>query len=334
MKKIKVLGVCGAQGALLYPLKELLCANIEPRSVFHMKNEDQWRLNFGKIPFLRSISEYNGPKPDIIIGSPSCGHSSIFSYSRKKTLGKPKEDKTLTLFLDSIEHFKPKIFCLENLPKLMDLIPFEEWENKLKDYKLIVHCHSVIEFGNSQKSRKRLILIGVNKNNKTDKSKYFSKVYRVNTPKLVKELNKLVRKELNYREDSDKKLAMYHFNDKSKKTLTVKEVKQLWRGEFKDKYKWPMIGTKMKTLPGVYRNKDDSYPMTIRPSNRQFNQRGLPMGIEEFRVIMGFPEDYKIFFDKSNKTYYLNKARNTLSKGSVYEVGIWFKNCLYKAYSL
>lgn len=43
---------------------------------------------------------------------------------------------------------------MENLPKLFDLIPREEWEAKLQNYHLIVHCHSVFDFGNSQKSRK------------------------------------------------------------------------------------------------------------------------------------------------------------------------------------
>jgi hypothetical protein len=52
---------------------------------------------------------------------------------------------------------------MENLPKLMELIPIEEWETNLKDYRLIVHCHSVFDFGNSQKSRKRLLLIGIHK---------------------------------------------------------------------------------------------------------------------------------------------------------------------------
>lgn len=153
MGKLRVLGVCGAQGALLFPFKKYLISNIEPRAVFHTKNEEQWKLNFGEIPFKRDLESFKG-QVDIIIGSPSCGHSSVFSYSRKKTLGKPKEDKTLNLFLTSLSMFKPKIFLMENLPKLFDLIPREEWEAKLQNYHLIVHCHSVFDFGNSQKSRK------------------------------------------------------------------------------------------------------------------------------------------------------------------------------------
>ena len=49
MGKLRVLGVCGAQGALLFPFKKYLIGNIEPRAVFHTKNEEQWKLNFGEI---------------------------------------------------------------------------------------------------------------------------------------------------------------------------------------------------------------------------------------------------------------------------------------------
>lgn len=330
MGKLRVLGVCGAQGALLFPFKKYLISNIEPRAVFHTKNEEQWKLNFGEIPFKRDPESFKG-QVDIIIGSPSCGHSSVFSYSRKKTLGKPKEDKTLNLFLTSLSMFKPKIFLMENLPKLFDLIPREEWEAKLQNYHLIVHCHSVFDFGNSQKSRKRLILIGIRKDSNIKVSN-FENIFPVSTPMLVSEIEKLIRKDINFKENDDKKLAMYHYSDKSKKTLTVKEVKNLWLSEFKKEYKWPMKNTKMKTLPGVYRNRKNSYPLTVRPSNRQFNPDGDIMGLEEYRIIMGFPKRFKVYMDTENLNYWLNKGRNTLTKGSVYEVGVWFKKCLKKQF--
>ena len=149
---------------------------------------------------------------------------------------------------------------------------------------------------------------------------------------LVSEIEKLIRKDINFKENDDKKLAMYHYSDKSKKTLTVKEVKNLWLGEFKKEYKWPMKNTKMKTLPGVYRNRKNSYPLTVRPSNRQFNPDGDIMGLEEYRIIMGFPKRFKVYMDTENLNYWLNKGRNTLTKGSVYEVGVWFKKCLKKQF--
>lgn len=322
---MNILAVCGAQGALIFKLRKYLIANVEPRSVFHTKKEEQWKLNFGEIPFVRSLDEL--PKDiskniDLIIGSPSCGHSSVFSYSRKKSLGKPKDDPTFNIFLKSIIDLQPGMFIMENLPKLLDLVPLEEWEKVLPNYKFITHCHPVSVFGNSQVTRKRLILIGI-KNSYTKFKEVDFNIFPVRTTRTCKKLYRTIREELNFKENPDKKLSMYHYSDETKKSLMVDEVKDLWVGEFKDWYRWPMFGHKMNTLPGVYRNKWLSYPLTLRPSNRQFNHKGQIMGLEEYRVIMGFPKYYKIYFDSSNKTFWLNKARVAYTKGSVFEVGLW-----------
>lgn len=328
--KIKVLGVCGAQGALLFPVKKYLIGNVEPRGVFHSPGEEQWYANFDIIPFERSLDKLDIQDVDVILGSPSCGHSSVFSYSRKKSLGKPREDACLSLFLSSIKQFKPKVFVMENLPKLMDLIPQPEWEQNLPEYRLIVHCHSVVDFGNSQKSRKRLLLVGVRKDLPDEVFQKFSKIYSVRSSKPMKfnEISHKIRKELNFRDADDRKMSMYKYWDETKTTLTVAEIRKLWTGKFKKEYKWPMKGHKMRTLPGVYRNRPNAYPLTIRPSSRQFNPDGNPMGLEEFRVIMGFPKRYRVYFDEAKPVYWLNKGRNALSKGSVYECGIWVKRCL------
>lgn len=329
--KKTILGVCAAQGALLFPFlgskKFEVIGNIEPRGVFHTKKEEQWKLNFGDIPFEKSLDKLQEAKPFAIVGSPSCGHSSMFSYSRKKTLGEPKSDPTLNLFVQSILYFKPEVFLMENLPKLLDLIPLTEWQEKLSDYEMIVHTHSVMEFGNSQKSRKRLMLIGVKKGSRV-KYNQFNKVFKVSTPFDTRQLKKRVRKELNYREDDDKKLAMYHPDDPNKATLTVGQVRKLWKTEFKNEFKWPVRKARMKTLPGVYRNRKGAWPLTLRPANRQFNYDGRVIGLEEFRITMGFPEKFQVYFDKNQKNYWLNKGRVTLSKGACYEIGLWFFRCL------
>ena len=335
--KIRILGVCGAQGALLFPVKKYLIGNVEPRGVFHSPGEEQWIANFDTIPFERDLEHVSLPKLggkvlpiDVILGSPSCGHSSVFSYSRKKSLGKPREDVCLSLFLSSVKKLKPKVFVMENLPKLMDLIPLEEWEQNLPEYRLIVHCHSVVDFGNSQKSRKRLLLVGVRKDVSEKVFQSFSKIYSVRRSKPMKfrEISGKIRPLLNFRDADDRKMSMYKYWDESRTTLTVAEIRKLWTGKFKNEYKWPMKGHKMRTLPGVYRNRLNAYPLTVRPSSRQFNPEGNPMGLEEFRVIMGFPKRYRVYFDEKRPTYWLNKGRNALSKGSVYECGIWIKRCL------
>lgn len=335
-KKLKVIGVCAGSGAaLLFPfLKDenfKILGNIEPRPVFHTPNEEQWKLNFGDIPFLKehqiSYPDELG-RPDIIVSSPDCGASSIMRLSKKKKLGKPRQNKSLNLVFEAILAYEPQIFLIENLPKLLDFIPKEEFEARFPKYQLIFHCHSVMEFGNSQKSRKRLVIIGIKRSSKF-KLESFTKIFRINKPKVSRKLLEPAHLKGNYIPPMDKVLAMYDYRKLPKKeNLTVREIQKLWTTDFKYEYKWPIKTAKMKTLPGVYRLKPETYPMTVRPADRQFRPDGLPLGIQDMRRIMGIPKSFKLYIPEKNFLYFLNKARYTLCKGSVGEIGKWFKECL------
>lgn len=331
----KILGVCAGSGAaLLFPFlddkKFKVIGNVEPRPVFHTPNEEQWRLNFGKIPFIKSY-ELPNCQPNIIVSSPDCGSSSIMRLSKKKELGKPRENRSINLVFQAILTYKPEVFLIENLPRLLEFIPRSEIEVKFSDYRLVFHCHSVIEFGNSQKSRQRLVIVGIKKSCKSY-LKSFDKVFPINKPKITRRLLKIAAGRENYIPPMDKVLAMYDYRKlPEKRNLTVAEIYDLWNTDFKNEYKWPIKTAKMKTLPGVYRLREKGYPMTVRPSTRQFRPDGLPLGIQDYRVIMGISKDFKVYnpgeFDPKFM-YFLNKSLYTLTKGSVGEIGIWFKECL------
>ena len=336
-KRLNVLGVCAGQGALLMPFKKDLIGNVEPRSVFHTKHEEQWVLNFGDTPFYKSY-ELPECKPDIIISSPDCGASSIMRLSKKKSLGKPQENKSIELVIRSIQQLKPKYFLIENLPRLLSFIPINYLTELFKEYRLVVHQVSVSEFGNSQVSRTRLIIVGINRKlrDSKDKKRVFKKLFKVKnlkcTDKLLHDIY-TAGSVKNYSIPMNKVLAMYDYRLlPEKKNLTVKEIHRLWNSDFKGEKKWPIKTKKMNTLPGVYRLEGNKPPLTLRPADRQFRPDGWPLGIEDFKSIMGFPNKFKIYMpeDPSNKeyVYWLNKARYTIAKGSVYEVGLWFKRCL------
>lgn len=162
----------------------------------------------------------------------------------------------------------------------------------------------------------------------------FNEVFQVNTPKLTRDLLVQAPEEA-FIPFTDKVLAMYDYRKlPEKKNLTVRQIRQLWIKDFKDEKKWPIKTAKMSTLPGVYRLEDDKPPLTLRPSDRQFRPDGYPLGIKDFKAIMGFPENYRVFirgfatWDPKTYHYWLNKARYTLAKGSVCEIGLWFKKCL------
>lgn len=332
MKKLRVLGVCAGQGALLFPFRENLLGNIEIRGVFHTNCESQWKLNFGDIPFYKGfcLQEFD-EKVDIIISSPDCGSSSVMRLSKVKELGNPKDNRSLNLVISSILKYKPKIFLIENLPRLLSLLPKNFFEETFKDYKLIFHERSVFDYGNSQISRKRLVIIGVHKKTGKKYLNAFNEVFQVKNPTITRNLLNDYQNPLNYNIPIEKTLAMYDYRKlPEKKNLTVKKIQLLWNSDFKNEKKWPIKTAKMSTLPGVYRLELDKPPLTLRPADRQFRPDGYPLGILDFKAIMGFPKAYKIFMDEGNYLYWLNKARYTIAKGSVYEISVWFKRCIKK----
>lgn len=334
-RKLRILGVCAGGGALLHPFlkdkKYKILGNIEPRAVFHTKNEENWKLNFGNILFKTSLIDLE-KRPDIIVGSPDCGASSTMRLSKVKELGNPEKNKTINLLIQSILTYKPGIFLLENVPKLLTLIPAEVWSKIFRKYDLIFHNHSMLDLGNSQASRKRLLIIGVKKGSSKFNKENFQSIFQVNTPKVTRNLLEAAYfdgNNSNYMPPKNKILAMYDYRKLPDKTsLTVKRVHYLWTHDFMSEKKWPIKTAKMSTLPGVYRLESDRYPLTVRPADRQFRPDGWPLGIEDFRNIMGFPKGFKIYYDPKEPLYWMNKARNVYTKGAVYETGIWFKRCL------
>lgn len=330
---MNVLGISAGQGALLFPFRKHLLGNIEPRGVFHTPGEEQWKANFGDIPFYKGycLQEFD-EKIDIIISSPDCGASSIMRLSKVKELGKPKDNRSLSLVIEGINYYKPKIFLIENLPRLLSLLPNEYLQEAFKDYKLIFHERSVSDYGNSQVSRKRLVIVGVHKKAGKKYLNAFNEVFQVKTPTITRELLFESPYGSNYNIPIEKTLAMYDYRKlPAKKNLTVRKIQLLWNSDFKNEKKWPIKTAKMSTLPGVYRLELDKAPLTLRPADRQFRPDGYPLGINDFKAIMGFPKQFKIYIDQENYLYWLNKARYTIAKGSVYEVGIWFRRCIKKA---
>lgn len=330
---MNVLGISAGQGGLLFPFRKHLLGNIEPRGVFHTPGEEQWKANFKDVPFYKGycLQEFD-EKVDIIISSPDCGASSIMRLSKVKELGKPKDNRSLNLVIEGINYYKPKIFLIENLPRLLSLLPNKYFQEAFKDYKLIFHERSVSDYGNSQVSRKRLIIIGVHKKTGKKYLNAFNEVFQVKTPKLTRDLLSVSPYGSNYNIPIEKTLAMYDYRKlPEKKNLTVEKIQVLWNSAFKQEKKWPIKTAKMSTLPGVYRLELDKPPLTLRPADRQFRPDGYPLGINDFKAIMGFPKKFKIYIDQENYLYWLNKARYTIAKGSVFEIAIWFRRCIKKA---
>lgn len=328
---MKVLGICGGNGVILYPLRKHLIANIEPRALFHTKGNKQWKANFGDIPIFKELIEFTC-KIDVIVGAPDCGHSSILSYSRKKSLSDPRDNKSLNLYIEAIKKYKPKIFLMENLPKMLDIITPTIWRELFPNYEFIFQNGPVSMYGNSQFSRIRTTIIGIHKKKAEpylEKAQYqFNHIYKisdiVNCGKLLEGLDEEDASIGHVREDINSIITIY-----AGRKVSLKQAKKHWN-VFKNAKHWVVKHRNFKTAPGVYRNLDKDSPLVARKANRQFNQEGLQMTPRELARIQGIPDRFKIYIDPKNIGYSINKGRTTVTKTPPYEIGKWFYKQLKK----
>lgn len=324
--KINCLGICGGNGVILHPFRDRLIGNIEPRTVFHTPEQVQWYLNF-ESPYYKDYFECY---PNVIIGAPDCGHSSVLAYSRAKKLSNPEDNTSLQLYINGVLHYKPLFFLMENLPKLIDNVG-TDLDKVFKDYRLIKFIEGVDKWGNSQITRVRLVIIGIHKTIPRSIDKYVTlPVYNKDLPtegELLKGLTNTTSDNICHVREHDTDMVHLWYQGESK--ITVAKARELWLSEYKNLKKWPVNNGNLKNQPGVYRNFADDYPLTVRKQNRQFNHDGYMMSPREMAIIQGVPMNFKIWYDENQHHYCINKGRTTVTKSPPYEVGLWFKKVLH-----
>jgi len=329
-----VLGVCGGNGVILHPFKEYLIANLEPRAIFHSKNNEQWYKNFNVPIHKKEENIYRSicrSRVEVIIGAPDCGHSSILALSRGKKMTDPKDNSSLMMFFRAITYYKPKVWLMENLPAMLKNITRSWLLEQFPKYSFDFIEEPVTYFGNSQTSRKRLVIVAVRQGKDVGYIlRNISKVPKKKIIKNVKDLLEGLGKDNiatgNVREELTKMISLYIG---SKNRISVKKAKRLWSRRFKDSRRWVVNRERMKNQPGVYRNLSDRPPLTATKGDRQFRPDGLPMSPRELARIQGIPDDFKIFIHPDNSQYWINKGRATVGKSPPYEIGLWFYKALF-----
>jgi site-specific DNA-cytosine methylase len=327
------LGVSSGNGVMLHPFKDWVIGNIECRSDYtHRGNPLQFHLNFPDVPFYKTLPSISGMfvLPEIIIGHPKCGNSSILSLSRRKSFKSHKSEPSLDLFFESIHLYKPKLFLLENLPKLLETYSEADFRIMFPNFSFVFWQGSLSELGNSQENRIRLLIVGINRKkfNKQEVlrlRKIFKTKFKVTEPKNTKELLKNLPDNGNFRPDLDTRLAFYGGRQE-----TYRSIQDLWQSQGPDAKRFKTPDEKFSTAPGVYKDLDSSKPATIRKSNRCFNPDGLTYTPRERARIQGIPDSFKIM-ETDRGTTDFNKGCVTTGSTPPYEVGLWFKQCLIKA---
>lgn len=333
---MRVLSICGGNGVWLFPFKEWLIGNIEPRSLFHTMRNEQWELNFQSKVMCKSLNIYRWDNVEVIVGAPNCGHSSMMALTNS-TFREAKEDESFRYFFEGVKMYNPKMFIMENLPKSADNA--RELALTL-GYEFVEHNISMGELGNSQLNRKRYILIGIKQDlpSRTKKriKNIMSRIKMMATHKTCGELlhglditggGRNSARLGHVREDLSDMVTIY-----AGRKITLQEAKEYWDSNPYEK-RFKAIDRKYDTAPGVYRNLKYDYPAVARKADRQFNHHGFQMTPRELARIQGIPDSFGIYFprDLSNpkiRNYWINKGRTSVTKCPPYEFGLWVKDRL------
>ena len=171
---MKALGIYAGIGAMLIAFQRSgweVLANIEDRKIHTFEDDfgdNTFTYNFDAplLPVIDSLEiAHNGI--DLVAAQPKCGgFSQLFGTGRKPTDAKSAQQnygKNILTTIKWINRIDSRFFYFENLPKSLLLITPEMWKELLPGYDLQFEWVSNYGYGNPQKGRDRLYVIGSNK---------------------------------------------------------------------------------------------------------------------------------------------------------------------------
>lgn len=280
---------------------------------------------------------------DIIIGGPPCQAYSI--HGRAKDKNSMKDDYRNYLFesfVKLVDQYKPKIFVFENVPGILTAKPggvniteriFEAFDNI--DYKILNPSElsnavfDVVNYGVAQ-TRKRVIIIGVEKNSNFDLEEIYSLIRSkqdlknkktvldtiVDLPKLypLKEITKVKGKNISHNCDKESEDLQHVPRFHNLRDLNIFRewiINGMNYYSQKDKIDYYYSKTGKTTLYAKYKNLEWKKPshtivahlekdglMFIHPDPEQSRS----ITIREAARLMSFPDDYK-FIGSNAKCY-------------------------------
>ena len=143
--------------------------NIEWRTYYHEvddRGRNTFQENFDNAPFPNSVETMTEEEfkrfsnPDLAIGHPECGNFSQLSGANKNRQEKLLDPADIPLFTKIISQLKPKFFVMDDLPKSFMAYPMQKYAEQLPEYDLWPEWISNWGYGNVQKGRKRMFMLG------------------------------------------------------------------------------------------------------------------------------------------------------------------------------
>ena len=97
---------------------------------------------------------------DLAMGHPECGSYSLLNSANKGAKAAKEDAGDIPLFLEYVAKFKPRFFVMDDLPQSFVALNIHQYHDMLPDYDLFPEWISNYNYGNPQKHRKRMFMIG------------------------------------------------------------------------------------------------------------------------------------------------------------------------------
>lgn len=313
-KGLTAMSITGGIGSMLLGAQDIgfkVLGNVEWRDYYryrspitgHSSFTDNFPGAYQARGFLDVPSDLMPGSIDFAAGHPECGRYSALSHSvnsaaYKETRGADLSD--LPLFLKLIAQVQPRFFLMDDLPGSLDPLPISEYIKLLPDYDLYPEWISNWGYGNIQKHRNRMFMIGAKK------SERFvfqpgEAAHDLVLSDIIGDLLEVLPGEVpnHAMVDPDFKPGRYSNMQRFGDRPTWGELVELFdMDEWGKNAKYYSPEGEQKTRPGTTNPKWDGYcPVLSGGYNPIHPNRRTPLSIRERARIQGFPDSYIFHHD-------------------------------------
>jgi site-specific DNA-cytosine methylase len=232
---------------------------------------------------------------DLIMGHTECGNFSQLNAKVNDDCGNPGD---IPEFVEAIRKLKPRFFAMDNLPKSLIAFTALMWRKELKDYDIFFEWISNYNYGNIQKFRKRLFVIGARKEEKF----VFVPGETENSSTVWDMIGDIPKDALNHKRK--KPSDRTHISNIVKgRPLTVKEAQE----EFKKVRPGECLSYKgkdgtMKKKIGIRVTLKDSHGFVLDGGECSFHPvNRMPLTCRERARIQGCPDDFEFILTEGQE---------------------------------
>lgn len=149
--------------------------NVEWRQYYHEADahgRNTFKENYPGAEFPTSLEQMTEEQfqkfsnPDLALGHPECGNFSRLSGANKNRSAMAMDPADIPLFVEIVAKLKPRFFVMDDLPGSFVAYPMEKYAEKLPEYDLFPEWISNWGYGNVQKGRDRMFMLGALKSEK------------------------------------------------------------------------------------------------------------------------------------------------------------------------